>query len=265
MRAILVFAFASAILCHDLKAQKTRYFNAGPGGAYSVHNDAGLSPLPYEGLQFAGLFSIEKSSGRNWNEFSLRMQGGFVSPVEKGGSATRGFIGLSYQHLYQTAWGKDKFNINVGPSISAFADNVIHDQYANNVIHPIWDVTVGLAGRASRNFYLFKRRFDAAFVLDLPLWGLGMRPDYAYSAPKGYYMHPNDFWKAARDSYFYVYPPKLIRVKTKVELTYFLKNKNAIGLVYNWDYSKLHPLDTDAVNAFEAASHGLYFITKFRF
>ncbi len=259
---ILLFFFLIGPL---LSRAQDAYFSTGLGGTYTLFDDEGLSDLPYEGGGIQYFNAVEWEGKSAYKKIALRMQAGLLSPVKKNGTGIHSLLDVTYRQLYHNACPASPWQLNFGPVASLYVNQVLQSSYANNVIHPFWDLTVGVAARAVRPFYLMKRKWDFILNAELPLAGLALRPDYAYAAPRGFYIFPEEPIKAIKESLVKVYPPKLLRIKTSVELDYIIKNGNRIGLAYQWEFGALKGTANDRINPARAAGHGILFYLKFNF
>ncbi len=264
MNKRIIWIFLFLIWGGELLSQP-RYLNFGAGMAYNLFDDEGLSDLPYEGFGSYLTAALEWDSPSAWHRLGLNAQLGYLSPVQGPGTGIHTLIDAGYAHLFNTRLMPEPWRLSIGPEASVYINQVFQTSYSNNVIHPFWDVNLALAARALRPFYLFKRKWELALRATLPLLGLAMRPDYAYLAPRGFYIFPDKPLQAIRESSMPVYPPGWLRVKTGVELSYLLKNGNRLGAGYDWYYSSIKSRPSWRINSARAAGHGLYLFLKFNF
>jgi len=244
---------------------QSRYLNIGVGLAYNLFNDEGLSDLPYEGFDAYLSTALEWKNSSAWHRLGLNAQLGYLSPVKHSGTGIHTLLDARYAQLFNTQWMSAPWQLSVGPEASLYINQVIQTSYSNNVVHPFWDVNLAFSARAFRPFYLFKRKWELALRAALPLFGLAMRPDYAYLAPRGFYIFPDKPLQAIRESIMPVFPSGWLRFKTDVELSYLLKNGNRIGARYDWYYTSIKKRPSEYINRAQAAGHGFYLFLKFNF
>ncbi len=264
MNKRIIWIFLLLVLGGKLQSQP-RYLNFGAGAAYNLFADEGLSDLPYEGFGAYLTAALEWESPSAWHRLGLNTQIGYLSPVQHSGLGIHTLLDAGYAQLFHTELIPEPWQLSVGPEASLYINQVFQTSYSNNVLHPFWDVNLAAGARASRPFYLFKRKWELALRATVPVLGLALRPDYAYLAPRGFYIFPDKPVQAIRESVMPVYPPRWLRIKTGAELNYLLKNGNRIGASYDWYFNSIKGRPSERINRARAAGHGFYLFLKFNF
>ncbi len=134
-------------------------------------------------------------------------------------------------------------------------------RYTNNAFLMDFNSTLAMAGRLSKNFSLFDRKFTAHANLALALLNFIQRPSYANSRPESELSEDNSPVTAFVKSGTFESIGNYQQIMTSLHLNYYLKNGNAFRLRYSWLFAHYND---DSISDMLKASHSISISTLFK-
>ncbi len=242
-----------------VRKNRARYFELGTGITSYKLQDFAVSPLYYKGvLSNTKLDYFVKGDDLEWGIFLNGAFGKIKSP-RAGTKTTIINPQLNFHYLRKiNKFTGERLRTYIGGYAMYGGNSRINKSFFNTGAS-FYDVvfSYGLSGKINTGFDFESKSFKwnhqgdtkkqylaVDFQLFIPLFHSYLRPDYAVISN-----FPSTETK--------VLPPmktvswgKLARLTTQLDLTYFLKNNNAIRFSYRWDAYSINPgFNREAVSA----------------
>lgn len=132
-------------------------------------------------------------------------------------------------------------------------------RFVNNSFLMDFNSSLGLAGRLSKGFKLFGRKFDANANFSFAFINFIERPAYASAKPESELSEDNSSFKAFLKSGKFETIDNYQQVMTELNLIYYLKNGNGLRLRYGWLFAHY-----EEVSEMFEASHAISVSTLFK-
>lgn len=241
----------------------TRHFSIGIGPAYQSMLDQGLSPLLYDGFQFAFMLGFERHRPQLSHIASFQaLMGGLSSARQEvmGNHISNSCLDIRYSFRYKLWQNPDgRLKALAGPGLSSLQLYRVHDGFSNSAYSNYFLNTISLQGFLNFDFLLFGRRFGLMGGLDVPLLSFAFRQAYTIPVMDGMLRGKEGLDALLSSGKVYV-PGSFWGLGSQWHFQYHLKNGNAIALEY---HSHFHSLDD--VNPVKDARHQLFFKAMFNF
>ncbi|MDD3095834.1 MAG: hypothetical protein WC372_05320 [Candidatus Neomarinimicrobiota bacterium] len=263
--AILLIASFSA--AEEFPKLSRHYLHLDMGAAYGNFRDTGTSPLRYQGFTAASTAGFLSANPEfRWG---LRTDIFYTAGIAANAYLLHSFYCASDVFYLRripplSAKGLDFF---AGPALSGLTAFTINDAYQNAMVNV--DIFSGLFLRSQLQ-YAFKRPewgkklaflrlqrpardYVLAFRLDIPVLRLNIRPEFPYVLNGT----QTDIEKIFSRHFF----AGGLQLQSRLGLTRFLKNGNAIETAYVWEMISTGRRD---IYLLESARHALVFAFYFR-
>jgi hypothetical protein len=235
------------------------------GASYFYLRDVGMSPLIYKGYNFSGNvnFNIEGKKFRHYTKLNFH-NGGLKTLRHPQNSSklsnlrgeadfyyTRKFHEIKQHHL--GFFGGLNFNV--------LGNMRMHNRFGNNAYNYDFVSSLNINFQTEYDFNLFKRKFKLTYIAFTPFAAFVVRPFFASSIPSGFLEDfENEKFKSAIKSGYLTSFNNFRRFNNQFELCYYLKNQNALKIIYAWDYYQI-----EKTHQVKLARHSLLFGLNFKF
>lgn len=256
---LFMLSYVPLIAQHD----NTRHFTIGIGPAYQSMVDQGISPLLYDGFQFAFMLGFERHRPQLSHIASFQAHMGDLNSARQdvmGNHISNSCLDIRYSFRYQLWQNPDgRLKALAGPGLSSLQLYRVHDGFSNSAYSNYFLNTISLQAFLKFDFLLFGRRFGLLGGLDLPMLTYAFRQAYTIPVMVGV-LEGKEGIDALLSSGKVYTPGRFWGIGSQWHFQYQLKNGNAIALEY---HSHFHALDDD--NPVQDARHQLLFKAMFNF
>lgn len=239
-------------------AQKTRYLPFGLGASYESVQDFGLSPLIYRGMAFNFNFGYFEEKENYIDRSQVMMHvGGLMNKHQNSFSSSLIRGDYSYTHVRKIkTFLYDELQYFLGGQLLLTGNSRINSRITNIALGYDFSGSLGLANWVRYNFNLFERDFTCDANINVPFATFMMRPGYTSLSD---FTNPdaNELKTIIRRGQWASFG-KFVRFSNLFQLSYHLKNGNALMLSYNWDFYAFNQ-----ENRVKAAYHAVYITTLF--
>ena len=276
---VLCFGFLSAFSKNNtpvkgdsINNSASYFLSISPSYQYLKYIDQQISPLLYKG-SLAGLHLAFESDQR-LHKYNISLSGfyGVINGKTKYVSyqATQGDINLTGYYLHAFRYQKEKLNTYIGALIkhefiihyNTNLQNAASTKSFMNHLALSAEIEKYLSWHAKTiqiwflNIKRRKRLIKLNFKLDLPLIFYNKRPPYSTISD---FSDGENLWSSEAQSYFIGFGA--FQLNTNTSLTYYLGNRNAFRLSYQWQVFKFNELYSN----YQMAQHIVQFSLLFRF
>ena len=254
---LFVFLLLLPLLCFP---QKGFFLDAGPGYAYLANQDDAMSPLLYSGSSVFAVVGLNKISPDLKHHLLGTFSYGRMQPTT-GYMATSIRYSVNYTPLWKIYGDSSTLPlVYAGGGLNTFQTMKFNSHYTNNSFYSDFVTSIGPAGMITYPFQLLKHKTTAELSLQLPVFSWIVRPGYATTGLPGSLESEDSYFKDFITSGKLKTINKYQQLISKVGLTWYLKNGNAIKFGYIFDFYHFNDL-----NELSFMNHALWLATSFNF
>lgn len=241
-------------------SQNGIYLDAGPGYAYLANKDKAMSPLIYSGSSvFSKISFLDINEKRRHGLDGTFSYGKLTSETGYEASAIR--YSVDYSPVWRiTRDTSSKLWLFAGGTWYTFQTMKFNSHYTNNYFYSDFVTSLGPAAILTYPFRIFKRHTVIDFSLQFPLFNWIVRPGYATTSLPGSLENEDSYFKDFISSGKVQSLNKYQQITSKLGLSWYLKNGNAIKFQYMFDFYHYNDL-----NETSFLSHSLALSTSFSF
>ncbi len=254
---LLVLAVLVPVISQAQQA-KQKYLVLGSGWKYHTVLDQSLSRIKYKGSDVAFELSYLSQSDTIINQLDVQGSFGRISSSANSlitsTALTKG-ANINYRRLYYIMpLSKGNYHWYLGGGFLNHAFYREYEDFTNNIWQYDISSSLSIESLIKRTLVVRERNLVASWQLSVSVLSAVVRPAYNTSLPEGFIHYQETPVKAVLKSISYHTMNTYARVESGFEVVYYLLNKNALKVSYNWDFYHF-----STVNKLSVASHQVEF------